>query len=182
MRLLDEFRRRNVIRIARLYLVGAWLLTQVADTVLPMFGAPDWVARSVVLILAIDLVLALVIAWGFELTPQGLRRDDDVPLHKSIAPQAARRMARMIIVVLAAALMYFGMDKFVLAPQRAAAGIAPPPATPPATPALSAVSSKSIAVLPFENLSEDRANAYFASGMQDMILTKLADIADLKVI
>jgi hypothetical protein len=72
MSLITELRRRNVIRMAGLYLVGAWLLTQVAGTVLPMFGAPEWIARSVVLVLAIGFVPALVVAWVFELTPEGL--------------------------------------------------------------------------------------------------------------
>src|SRR5437870_10091216 len=112
-----ELKRRNVIRMAGLYLVGAWLLTQVASTVLPMFGAPDWLPRTIVILLAIGLVPALVFSWVFELTPEGLKRDDDVPPEQSIAPQTARRMDRMIIVVLALALAYFCFDKFVLTPK-----------------------------------------------------------------
>src|SRR3979409_697965 len=95
-----ELKRRNVIRFAGLYLVGAWLLTQVASTVLPMFGAPDWLPRSIVILLTIGFVPALIFSWVFELTPQGLKRDEDVPPEQSIAPQTARRMDRMIIVVL----------------------------------------------------------------------------------
>ena len=183
MSLITELRRRNVIRMAGLYLVGAWLVTQVAGTVLPMFGAPGWIARSVVLVLAIGFVPALVVAWVFELTPGGLKRDDEVAQHESIAPQTARRMDRAIIAILAIALVYFGVDKFVLAPQRAVAHAAPMPGNAgSAMPAVSTASSKSIAVLPFENLSDDKANAYFATGMQDEILTRLAGIHDLKVI
>jgi adenylate cyclase len=77
MNLLAELRRRNVIRMAGLYLVGAWLVTQVAGTILPMFDAPDWVARTVVVLLAIGFIPALVISWVFELTPDGLRREDE---------------------------------------------------------------------------------------------------------
>src|SRR5437588_7786816 len=95
-----ELKRRNVIRMAGLYLVGAWLLTQVASTVLPMFGAPDWLPRTVVILLAIGFLPALIFSWVFELTPQGLKRDEDVPAEQSIAPQTARRMNRMIIAVL----------------------------------------------------------------------------------
>ena len=168
----SELKRRNVVRMAGLYLVGAWLLTQVASTVLPMFGAPDWLPRSVVILLAIGFVPALIFSWVFELTPEGLKRDEDVPPNQSIAPQTARRMDRMIIVVLLLALGYFTVDKFLLAPRRAAA-----PGELSST-----ASSKSIAVLPFENLSSDKENAYFADGIQDEILTKLASIADLKVI
>src|SRR2546426_6234941 len=87
------------IRMAGLYLVGAWLLTQVASTVLPMFGAPDWLPRTVVILLAIGFVPALIFSWVFELTPEGLKRDEKVPPEQSIAPQTARRMDRMIMVV-----------------------------------------------------------------------------------
>src|SRR5450432_3010434 len=114
-----ELKRRNVVRMAGLYLVGAWLLVQVAGTVLPMFGAPDWIARSVVILLAIGFLPALVFSWVFELTPQGLKRDEDVKPEESIAPQTARRMNRLIIAVLVLALGYFAVDKFVLAPRRA---------------------------------------------------------------
>jgi TolB-like protein/cytochrome c-type biogenesis protein CcmH/NrfG len=167
-----ELKRRNVVRMAGLYLVGAWLLTQVTSTVLPMFGAPDWLPRSVVMLLAIGFVPALIFSWVFELTPEGLKRDEDVRPGQSIAPQTARRMDRMIIVVLLLALGYFTVDKFLLAPRRAAA-----PGELSST-----ASSKSIAVLPFENLSSDKENAYFADGIQDEILTRLSKIATLKVI
>src|SRR3981081_2526482 len=116
-----ELKRRNVIRFAGLYLVGAWLLTQVASTVLPMFGAPDWLPRTVVILLAIGFLPALIFSWIFEMTPEGLKRDEDVPLEQSIAPQTARRMNRMIIAVLVLALGYFVFDKFVLTPRREAA-------------------------------------------------------------
>src|SRR5205814_4226100 len=96
-----ELKRRNVIRFAGLYLVGEWLLVQVAGTVLPMFGAPDWLPRSIVILLAIGFVPALIFSWVFEMTPQGLKRDEDVRPEESIAPQTARRMDRIIIVVLA---------------------------------------------------------------------------------
>src|SRR5216117_1432464 len=114
MSLFAELKRRNVFRFAGLYLVGSWLLVQVASTVLPMFGAPDWLPRSVVILLAIGFLPALIFSWVFELTPQGLKRDDDVRPEESIAPQTARRMDRMIIVVLVLALAYFAVDKFLL--------------------------------------------------------------------
>src|SRR5881398_708521 len=113
-----ELKRRNVIRAAGLYLVGAWLLVQVAGTVLPMFGAPDWLPRSIVILLAISFVPAVIFSWVFELTPQGLKRDEDVPVEQSIAPQTGRRMDRMIIAVLLLAVAYFAVDKFLLNPRR----------------------------------------------------------------
>jgi TolB-like protein len=167
-----ELKRRNVVRMAGLYLVGAWLLTQVTSTVLPMFGAPDWLPRSVVILLAIGFLPALIFSWVFELTPEGLKRDKDVKPEQSIAPQTARRMDRMIIAVLVLAVGYFAVDKFILAPRRTT-----PPDNEPA-----AANPRSIAVLPFENLSSDKENAYFAEGIQDEILTRLAKVSALKVI
>ncbi|HSU86769.1 MAG TPA: hypothetical protein VLI42_08560, partial [Chthoniobacterales bacterium] len=178
-----ELKRRNVIRMAGLYLVGAWLLTQVASTILPMFGAPEWLPRTIVLLLAIGFVPALIFSWVFELTPQGLKRDEEVAPEQSIGPQTGRRMDRMIIVVLLLALGYLAFDKFALGPRREAALARRSGGAPPAPePNDSNSNAKSIAVLPFENLSEEKANAFFASGIQDEILTRLAKIGDLKVI
>jgi TolB-like protein/Flp pilus assembly protein TadD len=174
-----ELKRRNVVRMAGLYLVGAWLFVQVASTVLPMFGAPEWLPRSIVILLAIGFLPALIFAWAFELTPQGLKRDEDVPPEQSIAPQTGRRMDPIIIAVLVLALGYFAFDKFVLTPRRDAekSDSAPAPNEPKPM-----ANAKSIAVLPFDNLSDDKANAYFAEGVQEEILTRLAKVADLKVI
>src|SRR5436189_5648003 len=140
-----ELKRRNVIRFAGLYLVGAWLLTQVASTVLPMFGAPDWLPRSIVSLLAIGFIPALILSWVFELTPHGLKRDEDVRPEESITPQTARRMNRMILAVLVLALAYFGFDKWVLAPRREAAQ-SHPALLPNELP--STANAKSIAVIP----------------------------------
>ncbi|HEV2607227.1 MAG TPA: hypothetical protein VGT79_04510, partial [Xanthomonadaceae bacterium] len=181
MSFIAELKRRNVIRMAGLYMVGAWLVVQVSSTVLPMFNAPEWLPRSIVILLAVGFIPTLVFSWVFELTPDGLKRDAEVKPEESIAPQTARRMDRAIIAVLLIALAYFGFDKFVLAPKREAAQITQAVQSS-AQQAAKTVNTKSIAVLPFENLSGDKDNAYFASGMQDMILTKLAAIADLKVI
>src|SRR5205823_10559432 len=92
-----ELKRRNVVRMAGLYLVGAWLLVQVAGTVLPMFGAADWLPRSIVILLAIGFIPTLILSWVFELTPEGLKLEEKMPPGQSIAPQTARRLARMII-------------------------------------------------------------------------------------
>src|SRR5437016_3951553 len=173
-----ELKRRNVIRMAGLYLVGAWLVVQVAGTVLPMFGAPEWLPRTIVVLLAVGFVPAVIFSWVFELTPQGLKREQEVATEQSITPQTGRRMDRTIIVVLVLALGYFAYDKFVLTPRREAALVANAPPNESKT----VINAKSIAVLPFENLSSDKENAYFTDGVQDEILTYLAKIADLKVI
>jgi adenylate cyclase len=172
-----ELKRRNVIRFAGLYLVGAWLLTQVASTVLPMFGAPDWLPRSIVSLLAIGFIPALIFSWVFELTPQGLKRDEDVPPEESIAPQTARRMNRMITAVLLLALGYFVVDKFVLTPRREAALVA----TRPSAESKSAANAKSVAVMAFANLSDDKGSEYFSDGISEELLTVLQKIPGLHV-
>ena len=176
---LAELRRRNVLRMAGLYLVGAWLVVQVASTLLPAFGGPGWMLRTVIVVLAIGFVPALVFSWVFEWTPAGLKRDAEVPLSESIAPQTARRLDRLIIVFLALALAYFAFDKFVLAPRRAAETVV---AQRVAMRGGAEVVSKSIAVLPFKNLSGNPQSDAFVDGMHDDLLTQLAKIGALKVI
>ena len=102
MSLFAELQRRNVIRMAGLYLVVAWLVVQVAETLLPIFGAPAWVLKTLVGLLAIGFVPTLVFAWLYELTPEGLKRDGEVPPDQSIAAQTAQRMDRLIGVALVA--------------------------------------------------------------------------------
>ena len=162
---VSELKRRNVIRFAGLYLVGAWLIVQVAGTVLPMFGAPEWLPRTIVLLLVIGFIPALVFSWAFELTPQGLKRDEEVPPEQSIAPQTGRRMNRLIIAVLVLALAYFAFDKFVLTPRRTAALPGEQKA---------AVDTNSVAVLAFANLSDDKGSEYFSDGISEELLTVLA--------
>jgi TolB-like protein/Tfp pilus assembly protein PilF len=187
MSLFTELKRRNVIRMAGLYLVGAWLVVQVAATLLPVFAAPGWVMRVLVGLLAAGFIAALVFSWVFELTPGGLKRDAEIPDHESIAPQTARRMDRMIIVVLLAALGYFAVDKFVLAPARDASAemlATTTSATKAAAdaPAEAAIGDRSIAVLPFVDMSEAQDQEYFSDGLSEEILNLLVQIRDLKVI
>ncbi|MDQ3159724.1 MAG: adenylyl cyclase, partial [Pseudomonadota bacterium] len=173
MSFIRELRRRNVIRMAGLYLVGAWLMTQVAGTLLPIFKTPEWVLQALVTLLAIGFIPMLAFAWVFELTPDGLKRDAEVPVAQSIAPQTARRMDRMIIAVLMLATVYFGFDKFVLAPQRAAAQAVSMQAAGTADTAaktISAADHRSIAVLPFVNMSSDQEQEYFSDGISEEIL------------
>jgi TolB-like protein len=177
MNLFTELKRRNVIRMAGLYLVGAWLVVQVAGTLLPMFGAPDWVPRSVVILLAIGFVPALVIAWVFELTPDGLRRESEMPDARSVAPPNAQRMNRLIVVGLLLALGYFGIDKFFLAPAQQVGQ----PATPAPAAAAETITDKSIAVLPFADFSAGGDQGWFADGLAEEILNSLARTPDLLV-
>ena len=185
MNFISELKRRNVIRMAGLYLVGAWLLTQVAGTVLPMFGAPGWIARSIVVLLALGFIPAMAFAWIFELTPDGLKRDAEVTPEQSIAPQTARKMERSILVLFAIALAFFGFDKFYLAPKREAALVA---STAQAVKA-EAISStqtasspiNSIAVLPFQNKNSDADTEYLSDGLAESLIYRLAQLPNLKV-
>ncbi|MGH8122577.1 MAG: tetratricopeptide repeat protein [Rudaea sp.] len=183
MSFLAELKRRNVIRAAGLYLVGAWLLVQVSSTILPMFDAPAWMPRTIVILLTIGFIPAMAIAWVFELTPQGLKRDKDVLPEQSIAPLTARRMDRIILLVSVLAIGYFAFDKFVLAPRREAALVTQ--TTAHVTAEIGAEKSKinpnSIAVLPFINMSGDKSNEYFSDGISEEILNVLAQIPTLQV-
>lgn len=183
MSFLAELKRRNVIRMAGLYLVGAWLLVQVAGTILPMFGAADWIARSIVIALAVGFLPAMAVAWIFELTPQGLKRDEDVPAQESIAPQTAKRMDRLILIVAVIALGYFAFDKFVLAPRRDVALVTQTAAhvTAEISAKKSRIDSRSIAVLPFVNMSEDKDNEYFSDGISEELLNVLVRVQGFNV-
>jgi TolB-like protein len=180
MNFIAELKRRNVIRMAGLYLVGAWLAVQVSTTVLPMFNAPAWLPRSIVILLAVGFIPTLIFSWVFELTPDGLKRDAEVKPEESIAPQTARLMDRAIIAVLVIALLYFGFDKFVLAPRREATQIAEATRSI-VQQAAQTVSRNSIAVMPFLNLSGDPKQEYFSDGMTEEILNALANVPKLEV-
>lgn len=175
LQLLAELKRRNVFRMAGLYLVGAWLIVQVCATLLPVFGVPEWVMRALVALLAVGFIPAVAFAWLFELTPEGLKRDGEVPAAASIAPQTARRMDRLLLVAMALALAYFAFDKFVLRPEAA-------PAAVTAAPVVDKVDTSSIAVLPFVNMSSDAEQEFFSDGLSEELLNQLAQIPNLRVI
>ncbi|MEY2497662.1 MAG: hypothetical protein QOD12_1218 [Verrucomicrobiota bacterium] len=170
---LAELKRRNVYKVAVAYAVVAWLIIQVATQVFPFFDIPTWAIRLVVLLLIFGFAVALVLAWAFEITPEGIKRAEDVEPNESIAPKTGRKLVGITIAlgIIAAALLAFQFFGVKLKTTAA-----------PSALAFTAISEKSIAVLPFENLSEEKTNAYFADGIQDEILMRLAKIADLKVI
>ena len=161
-----ELKRRNVYKVAIAYAVVAWLLLQIATQVFPFIEIPNWAIRLVIMLIVIGFPIALVIAWAFELTPEGIKRTEDVDLSPTLRRKTGRKLDFFIIAVL---LLVIGILLF----QRL---------HPSVSPAVSSALDKSIAVLPFDNLSRDPDNAYFSDGIQDEILTKLAGIGDLKVI
>src|SRR5256886_9418990 len=165
-----ELKRRNVYKVAVAYAIVGWLVVQIATQVFPFLEIPNWIVRLVIVLVAIGFPIALVIAWAFELTPEGLKRTEVA----DAAPAPRSRSRAWVYVVLIAGTLsggLFFLGRFTAQTPRqseAATG--------------STISNKSIAVLPFDNLSRDPDNAYFASGIQDEIITRLAKIADLKVI
>jgi TolB-like protein/Tfp pilus assembly protein PilF len=169
----SELKRRNVYKVAVAYAVVGWLLVQVTTQVFPIFEIPNWALRLIVLAIIIGFPIALVIAWAFELTPEGLKRTEDV----NLAKRSRRKSHAWIYIVTVGALLSVGL--FLLG-RYTGRNFASAARTEAATG--SSIPQKSIAVLPFENLSDDKNAAYFADGIQDEILTKLASIADLKVI
>jgi TolB-like protein/Flp pilus assembly protein TadD len=163
---LGELKRRNVYKVAVAYAVAGWALAQGIAQVFPVFDIPNWAVRLIVLAIVIGFPIALVIAWAFELTPEGLKRTEDV----DVATQRRAKPHAWIYIVIVSALVsisLFFLGRFTTSTRQNGA---------------TEILEKSIAVLPFENLSEDKSNAFFADGVQDEILTGLAKIADLKVI
>jgi hypothetical protein len=159
-----ELKRRNVYKVAVAYAIVGWLVIQIAATVVPALHLSDAVTSAVVLIVILGFPIALILAWAFELTPEGIKRTDEIePTQRS----PNRAWIYMVLVAGAISVGLFFLGRFTATPRQRVSGSVP---------------GKSIAVLPFESLSEDKANAYFAEGIQDEILTRLAKIADLKVI
>ncbi len=183
MSLFKELKRRNVVRVGIAYVVASWLVAQVLQLAFETFGTPDWMMKTVLVLMAMGLPFVLFFSWAFELTPEGLKREKDVDRTQSITPRTGKKLDRVTIVVLVLALAYFAVDKFVLDPTRdaemvqAATQTIAEPATSVAP--VSGTPEQSIAVLPFVNMSDDKD--YFADGLSEELLNLLAKIPDLKV-
>jgi TolB-like protein/Tfp pilus assembly protein PilF len=158
-----ELRRRNIFKVAAAYAVVSWLIIQVATATFPYLEIPTWGVRLVIALLILGFPIALILAWAYELTPQGIMRADEVPAAIA-AKRSGQKLNGVIIAVLGCAVAFLLWQRF----RPGEASTARP--------------EKSIAVLPFENFSDDKENAFFADGIQDDILTSLAKIHDLKVI
>jgi TolB-like protein/Tfp pilus assembly protein PilF len=178
-----ELKRRNVYKVAVAYAVASWLLIQIATQVFPFFEIPNWAVRLVVLLLIAGFPVALVFSWAFEITPEGIKRESEIEPGKSTTHHTGRKIVAitLVLAVLAAALLVFQLMR--AKPHSQLEGEAPAtPASPGLAGTRPSIPEKSIAVLPFDNLSDDKSNAYFAEGIQDEILTRLSKIAALKVI
>ena len=169
MNFFSELKRRNVYKVAVAYAVVGWVIAQIATQIFPFLEIPNWVVRLVIVLIAIGFPIALVIAWAFEATPEGIKRTEDVDL--ATAAKQSKKHAWIYVVLIGAAFSIglFFVGRYTAGNKNVAASA-------------NELSAKSIAVLPFDNLSRDPDNAFFAEGVQDEILTRLAKVADLKVI
>ncbi|NCF63175.1 MAG: adenylyl cyclase, partial [Gammaproteobacteria bacterium] len=176
MNFIEELKRRNVFRVAAAYLVTAWVTLQLADIVLENIEAPAWILQVFMLALGLGFPLALIFAWAFEMTPEGLKKERDVDRSQSITHETGQKLNRTIIAVLALAVVLLLFDRFMPGPE--------PGDTASEQVAVQAVEeekAKSIAVLPFVNMSSDSEQEYFSDGISEEILNSLARVKELKV-
>src|SRR5213592_429610 len=168
----SELKRRNVYKVAVTYAVVGWLIVQIATQIFPFLEIPNWVVRLIIVLIAIGFPIALVIAWAFEATPEGIKRTEVADTMPAVAGQKKHAWIYVVIVGAAISVALFFLGRYTAQSREGGR----PPATAGSLP------QKSIAVLPFDKLSRDPDNAFFAEGVQDEILTRLAKVADLKVI
>ncbi len=165
-RLFREMRRRNVFKVATVYLIASWLLIQIAETTFPALSLPEWTVTFVVMLLLLGLPIALILAWAFEVTPEGIKKTAEVPAEQSITSSTGQRINYLIIGSLAAAVIFLatthGGFKGITGPDEDAG-------------------TKSIAVLPFVNMSGDADNEYFSDGLSEELLNLLAQVDGLRV-
>jgi TolB-like protein/tetratricopeptide (TPR) repeat protein len=191
MTLFAELKRRNVFRVGAAYVVVSWLILQVVDVVAPILEFPEWVAKGILLIIVIGFIPALLLAWAFELTPQGVKREQDVDRSDSTTRKTGQKLNRIIIGLLALIILMMGAERAGLfqtgslePPAELAKSVSPSPADPAvATRPRLDPADKSIAVLPFTNRSQGSENTrFFSDGIHDDLLTQLSKIHELKVI
>jgi len=181
MSLFTELKRRNVFRVGTAYIVVAWLVIQVVETIFPAFGFGDSAVRVVAILFAIGLVPAFVLSWIFEFTPEGLKREDEVDRSQAISSYASKKLDRAIIVILTLAVGYFAVDKFVLDPARDTEIEKRAAQRGRSETLTSSFGQNSIAVLPFVNMSDDASNEYFADGLSEELINLLVKLPTLKV-
>ncbi len=182
MSLFSELKRRNVVRVAIAYLAASWLLIQIVETLFPVFGLSAALIRLVVTLLAIGFPLVLIFSWLYELTPEGLKREKDIDRDTSVAHHTGKKLDRGIIVVLTIALGYFAFDKFVLDPARDDQIVESAREEGRSEALVESFGNRSIAVLPFADMSPDGDQEYFSDGITEELLNLLANVRDLRVI
>ena len=176
MTLFSELKRRNVFRVAIAYLAAAWLITEVSETLFPLFGYGDGPARVVVILLAIGFPLFLIFSWVFEITPEGLKLEKDISREESITPQTGKKIDRLIILLLVLALGYFMFDKFVLEPARVVEIVEETAKQARSNALLESYGANSIAVLAFDDMSPEGDQEYLSDGIAEELLNLLTKI------
>jgi len=184
LKLFQELQRRNVFRVGIAYAVAGWVLLQVGDLVLENIEAPAWVIQAMMLVVALGFIAALIIAWAYELTPEGIKRDRDVERGQSIMHETGRKLDRIIMGFLLVAVAYFAVDKFVLDLSRDAKPVLaePPIIIDIATPVAGFSGRAAIAVIPFVNMSNDPDQEYFADGITEDLITGLQSFQSFPII
>jgi len=185
--LFSELKRRNVFRVIAAYVVMSWLLLQIADVASSAFDVPDWTFRFLILVLSIGLIPVAVFSWVFELTPDGIKKESEVESAQSNTHATGRKLdvATILMVIIGIAFVAVQQQRpseprvQTPAPAVAATEAGTPP--PTGEPAISTINSRSVAVLPFVNMSSDPENEYFADGLSEELLNQLAQIPDLQV-
>ena len=187
-RFFDELKRRNVVRVGIAYVVVGWLVFQVGEVLFPTFGAPEWIFKSLILLIALGFPFALLFAWAFELTPEGIKKTEEVDASESITPNTGKTLNRVTIIALVVALAYFVWQDRVVEEEPVPAATpaqdsaeAAPSGPSSADPTDDAPGSRTIAVLPFVNMSSDEEQEWFADGLTEEILNSLARTPDLLV-
>jgi len=168
---LEEIKRRNVVKVAVVYLIAGWLTMQVVDVMFPALNLPEWITSAIAALLLIGFPFALIFAWAFELTPEGIKKESEINRSESITSQTGKKLNHTIIIILSIALGFMLVDKFVLQNDKAA----------PTEEIAAADIKPSIAVLPFVNISGDMENEYFSDGLSEELLNLLAKIPALHV-
>lgn len=179
--LIQELQRRNVIRVGSAYFAACWLITEVGGTLLPLYGASDSVIRIIIALLGVGFIPTVILAWVFELTPEGIKKDSDIDRSVSTTGTSSKMLDRAIIILLALALSYFVFDKFVLSESREAATIEQARREGRSEALVISYGDKSIAVLPFTDMSTAKDQEYMSDGIPEELLTLLSKIPELRV-
>jgi TolB-like protein len=173
--LISELKRRNVFKVAVAYGIAGWLIIQISDTVFPRIGLPDWTITFIIALVVIGLPIALIIAWAFELTPEGIQKSKDIVITDSVTNSTGKKLNGLIISVLSLLIVFLLIERFFFA-TTTSTNVNSQQATSTAT-----ISKKSVAVLPFADLSQNKDQEWFSDGLTEEILNSLAQLPELKV-